>query len=92
VATGRFFLSELPKDSVTVAHIANHIDYVRNLVGIEHVGLGTDFDGGGGVVGMENASKMMNLTIELLRRGYTEEELEKFWGANFLGFLKVHNL
>lgn len=92
VATGRFFLSELPKDSVTVAHIANHIDYVRNLVGIEHVGLGTDFDGGGGVVGMENTSKMMNLTIELLRRGYTEEELEKFWGANFLGFLKVHNL
>lgn len=92
VATGRFFLSELPKDSVTVAHIADHIDYVKNLVGIDHVGLGTDFDGGGGVVGMENASKMKNLTIELLRRGYSEEELAKFWGGNFIRFLKHQNL
>ncbi len=92
VATGRFFLADLPRDSVFVSHIADHIDYVKNLVGIDHVGLGTDFDGGGGVVGMENASKMKNLTIELLRRGYTEEELEKFWGANFLRFLKVQNL
>ena len=92
VATGRFFLSELPKDSVTVSHIADHIDYVKNLVGIDHVGLGTDFDGGGGVVGMENASKMKNLTIELLRRGYSEEELAKFWGGNFIRFLKHQNL
>lgn len=92
VATGRFFLSDLPKDSVTVSHIADHIDYVKNLVGIEHVGLGTDYDGGGGVVGMENASKMKNLTIELLKRGYTSEELELFWGGNFIKFLKVQNL
>lgn len=92
VATGRFFLSELPKDSVTVAHIADHIDYVKNLVGIEHVGIGTDFDGGGGVVGMENVSKMKNLTIELLKRGYTQRELELFWGGNFIKFLKVQNL
>lgn len=92
VATGRFFLSHLPKDSVTVKHLADHIDYVKNLVGIDHVGLGTDYDGGGGVVGMEKASKIKNLTIELLRRGYTEEELEKFWGANFIKFLKTQNL
>ena len=92
VATGRFFLADLPRDSVFVSHIADHIDYVKNLVGIDHVGLGTDFDGGGGVVGMENASKMKNLTIELLRRGYTEEELAKFWGGNFLRFLKVQNM
>ena len=92
VATGRFFLSELPKESVTVAHIADHIDYVKNLVGIQHVGIGTDFDGGGGVVGMENVSKMKNLTIELLKRGYTPEELEMFWGGNFIKFLKVQNL
>ena len=92
VATGRFFLSYLPKDSVTVKHLANHIDYVKNLVGIDHVGLGTDFDGGGGVVGMEKASEMKNLTIELLRRGYSEEDLEKFWGANFINFLKSQKL
>ncbi len=92
IATGRFFLSELPKDSVTVSHIADHIDYARSIVGIDHIGLGTDFDGGGGVVGLENASKMKNLTIELLRRGYTEKELEKFWGGNFIRFLKLQNL
>lgn len=92
VATGRFFLSELPRDSVTVSHIADHIDYVKNLVGIDHVGLGTDFDGGGGVVGMENVSKVKNLTIELLKRGYTSCELEKFWGGNFIKFLKSQNL
>lgn len=92
VATGRFFLSELPKDSVTVSHIADHIDYVKNLVGIDHVGLGTDFDGGGGVVGMESASKVKNLTIELLKRGYSESDLGKFWGGNFIRFLRDQNL
>lgn len=92
IATGRFFLSELPKDSVNVSHIADHIDYAKKIVGIDHIGIGTDFDGGGGVVGLENASKMKNLTIELLRRGYSENELEKFWGANFLRFLKMQKL
>lgn len=92
VASGRFFLSELPKDSVNISHLADHIDYVKNLVGIDHVGLGTDFDGGGGVIGMENASLMKNLTVELLKRGYTDEELEKFWGSNFLSFLERQNL
>ncbi|PKP06894.1 MAG: hypothetical protein CVU10_04875 [Bacteroidetes bacterium HGW-Bacteroidetes-5] len=92
IATGRFFLSELPKDSVNVSHIADHIDYAKKIVGIDHIGIGTDFDGGGGVVGLENASKMKNLTIELLRRGYSESELEKFWGANFLRFLKMQKL
>lgn len=90
VATGRFFLSNKPKDQVTVDDLADHIDYVKNLVGIEHVGLGTDFDGGGGVVGMENASKMKNLTIELLRRGYSERDLQLFWGGNLLRLLKIH--
>jgi microsomal dipeptidase-like Zn-dependent dipeptidase len=90
VATGRFFLSEKPKEEVTVKDLADHIDYVKNLVGIEHVGLGTDFDGGGGVVGLENASKMKNLTVELLKRGYTYRELELFWGGNLLRLLKIH--
>lgn len=83
-ATGRYFLSALPKNEVTVKHLADHIDHIRNTVGIEHVGLGTDFDGGGGVVGLENVSKMKSLTVELLKRGYTPEELGLFWGGNLL--------
>jgi microsomal dipeptidase-like Zn-dependent dipeptidase len=63
---------------------------VKKLVGIKHLGIGTDFDGGGGVVGLENASKMKNITIELLKRGYTERELKLFWGENLIRLLKVH--
>jgi len=92
VATGGFFLSDKPKEKVTVKDIADHIDYVVKLVGIKHVGIGTDFDGGGGVVGLENASKMKNITIELLRRGYTKRELKLFWGVNQLHLLKSHFL
>lgn len=84
VATGRFFLSNLPKNQVTLKHLADHIDHVVKVAGIEHVGLGTDFDGGGGVVGLENASKMKSLTVELLKRGYTPRQLELFWGGNLL--------
>ena len=91
MATGRFFLSNKPKSEVTVKDIADHIDYVRSLVGIKHVGIGTDFDGGGGVVGMETAAKMKNLTIELLKRGYTKRELRFFWGENLLRVLRAHS-
>ncbi|MFA5849279.1 MAG: dipeptidase [Bacteroidales bacterium] len=92
VATGGFFLSDKPKELVTVKDIADHIDYVVRLVGIKHVGIGTDFDGGGGVVGLEDASKMKNITIELLRRGYTRKELKLFWGGNLIRLMKVHFL
>ena len=84
VATGRYFLSSLPKSQVGVSILADHIDYVKNLVAIEHVGIGTDFDGGGGVVGMENCSKMKSLTKELLSRGYSQEDLRLFWGGNLM--------
>lgn len=62
----------------------DHIDYIKNLVGIDHVGIGSDFDGGGGVPGFNDASEALNVTVELLRRGYTEEEIHKIWGGNFL--------
>lgn len=84
VATGRFFLSDMPKSQVNIKTLADHIDYVKNLVGIEHVGIGTDFDGGGGVVGLEDVSKMKDITAELLRRGYSKEDLKLFWGGNLL--------
>lgn len=87
VVSLRSYLSAKPKESVSVKEMADHIDYIKNLVGIEHVGIGTDFDGGGGVVGMEDASKMKNLTVELLKRGYSDREIKLFWGGNFLRVL-----
>jgi len=92
VAIGGFFLSTEPRETMSVKNIADHIDYIKNLVGIEHVGLGTDYDGGGWAKDMQNASQMKNLTAELLRRGYTEKELELFWGGNFIRFMKSQNL
>ena len=83
-ATGRFFLSTLPKKDVTIKHLVDHIDHMKKVVGPDHIGLGTDFDGGGGVVGLEDCSKMKDITVEMLKRGYTPAELGKFWGGNFL--------
>ncbi|MBN2633812.1 MAG: membrane dipeptidase [Bacteroidales bacterium] len=68
----------------TVSDVVDHIDHVVQVIGIDHVGIGTDFDGGGGVEGCMNVSEMKNITIELLRRGYTRAELEKIWGGNFM--------
>ena len=73
-----------PKEKATVADLVDHIDHVVELVGIDHVGIGTDFDGGGGIDGCDEVSEMPNITIELLRRGYSKEDIEKIWGANFM--------
>jgi membrane dipeptidase len=62
----------------------NHIDHAVKVAGIDHVGIGSDFDGGGGVTGFENHSEALNVTIELLRRGYSEEDIKKIWGGNLL--------
>lgn len=67
-----------------VSVFVDHIDYVKNLIGIDHVGVGTDFDGGGGIPGFNDASEAMNVTLELVRRGYTDEEIKKIWGGNLL--------
>jgi membrane dipeptidase len=74
--------AEWPRPSVKT--MVDHIDYVVDLIGIDHVGIGTDFDGGGGVPGFNDASEALNVTVELVRRGYTEEEIEKIWGGNLL--------
>jgi len=68
----------------TVADVADHIDHVVQVTGIDHVGIGTDFDGGGGVDGCKSVAEMKNITIELLRRGYSREELGKIWGGNIM--------
>jgi len=62
----------------------DHIDYAVRLIGIDHVGIASDFDGGGGVIGWNDASETFNVTLELVRRGYTEQQIEKLWGGNLL--------
>ncbi len=68
----------------TVADFVDHVDYAVNLIGIDHVGISSDFDGGGGIGGWSDASETLNVTVELVRRGYTEEEIRKLWGGNTL--------
>ena len=62
----------------------DHIDYAVELIGIDHVGISSDFDGGGGIVGWNDASETFNVTLELVRRGYYRAEIEKLWGGNLL--------
>jgi membrane dipeptidase len=67
-----------------VSDVVDHIDHVVKVVGIDYVGIGTDFDGGGGVTDCRDVSQMGNITWELVRRGYSEEQIRKIWGGNFL--------
>ena len=76
------------KELATVADVVDHIDYVVKTIGIDYVGIGTDFDGGGGVTGCMDASEMKNITVELLKRGYNKMEIKKIWGENFLRVFK----
>ena len=71
-----------------VATFVDHIDHAVELIGIDHVGISSDFDGGGGVSGWNDVSETPNVTIELVRRGYTEEEIAKLWGGNLLRVLR----
>ena len=73
--------------AVDVADFVDHIDYLVDKIGIEHVGISSDFDGGGGVEGWNDASETLNVTIELVRRGYSEEEIGKLWSGNLLRVL-----
>jgi membrane dipeptidase len=73
-----------PKELPTVADCVDHIDHVVDLVGIDYVGIGSDFDGGGGLEDCADVSQMPNITAEMLKRGYTEKEINKVWGGNFL--------
>lgn len=72
---------------VSVSDFADHIDYIVNLIGIEHVGISSDFDGGGGVYNWMDASETFNVTHELVKRGYTEEEIAMLWSGNLLRVL-----
>ena len=66
--------------------ICNHIDHIVRLVGSEHVGVGSDFDGGGGVVGCNDSSELINITMELIRRGYSDEDIKNIMGKGFVNY------
>lgn len=70
--------------SASVSDFADHIEYAVKLIGIDHVGISSDFDGGGGVAGWSDAAETFNVTLELVRRGYSEEDIGKLWGGNLL--------
>ena len=72
---------------VDVNDFVDHIDYLVKKIGIDHVGISSDFDGGGGVEGWSDASLTFNVTLELVKRGYTQEEIAKLWGENLLRVL-----
>ncbi len=77
----------------TVKDVVDHIDHVVQVIGIDYVGIGTDFDGGGGVDGCRTVAEMKNITIELLRRGYSKKDIAKIWGGNFMRvFRKVEEV
>lgn len=79
----------LVKDGeATIRNLMEHLDYAIKVMGIDHVGLGTDFDGDGGVKGLANASEMLNFTRQLLLRRYSSNDIEKIWGGNFLRLMQ----
>ena len=73
-----------PAPVATVADFVNHIDYLVKTIGIDHVGISSDFDGGGGVAGWNGADETFTVTLELVKRGYTEEQIGKLWSGNLL--------
>lgn len=68
----------------TVKDFVDHIDHAVKLIGVDHVGISSDFDGGGGVRGWNDAGETFNVTLELVRRGYSEDDIRKMWGGNVL--------
>lgn len=73
--------------NVDVSDFVDHIDYMVEKIGLKHVGISSDFDGGGGVDGWNDASETFNVTLELVRRGYTEEQISQLWSGNLLRVL-----
>ena len=71
----------------TVSDFIDHVDYMVELIGLDHVGISSDFDGGGGIEGLNDAWETFNVTLELVRSGYTEEEIALLWSGNLLRVL-----
>jgi len=87
----RLVQKKYPKKLANVEDVVDHIDHVVKTIGIDYVGIGTDFDGGARVNGCQDISEIPNITRELIERGYTKEQIEKIWGGNFMRvFRQVH--
>ena len=82
-----FFLTDREDPPANMDDFMDHIDYMVEKIGIDHVGISSDFDGDGGIVGWEDASETMNVTSALRERGYSESEIAKLWGGNLLRVL-----
>ena len=80
-------MDDVEAQPVGVSDFVDHIDYLVQKMGIDHVGISSDFDGGGGVDGWVDASETFNVTLELVKRGYTEEQIGKLWSGNLLRVL-----
>jgi membrane dipeptidase len=81
------FLTDRKDPPANMNDFMDHIDYMVEKIGIDHVGISSDFDGGGGIVGWDDASDTMNVTSALRERGYSESEIAKLWGGNLLRVL-----
>ena len=77
-------MKKLPKQLPTVADLVDHVDHIVKLVGVDYVGIGSDFDGGGGLADCADVRQFPNITYELLKRGYKTKDIKKIWGGNFL--------
>lgn len=77
-----------PEQLATLQMVVDHIDHIVKLVGVDYVGIGADLDGGGGVIGMYDVSEMGNVTYELVKRGYSEEDIKKIWSGNLFRVMK----
>ncbi len=88
MAAYREISRKYPEPLAHVKDIVDHIDHVINLVGDDFVGIGTDFDGGGGVEDCNDVSQMFRVTMEMLRRGYSEARIAKIWGGNAMRVLQ----
>ena len=73
----------------SVSNFVDHIDHAVKIAGIDHVGIASDFDGGGGIDGWQDASETLEVTAELVRRGYSEEDIGKIWGGNLLRVMEA---
>jgi len=80
-------MKKYPQAKAYVKDAVDHIDHIVRLIGIDYVGIGTDFDGGGGLADCKDVSEMKNITYELVRRGYSEDEIRKIWGGNVMRVL-----
>ena len=77
------------EEKASLSDAIEHIDHIVSLIGIDHVGIGSDFDGDGGILGCDASNELINITVKLIGLGYTEEELRKLWGGNLMRVMQT---